>query len=111
MISLGMGGKTFSRATTTPAPGAPRAAMRSVAHPVMPPAEGAGAAVTVPMGSGAGLGAGPGAVAQVRVELDLANADRAGRDLDALVLGAELQCLLEGQDARRGQALEDVLRG
>jgi hypothetical protein len=43
-------------------------------------------------------------------EVDLADADRVGGDLDALVLAAELQRLLEAELLRRDQLLE-VVRG
>jgi hypothetical protein len=57
-------------------------------------------------GFGAGLRASP----QRGVQLDLADADHLGRDLDALVLGAELHRLFEGQLERTGQRLHDVGR-
>ena len=44
MTSLGMGGKTFSSATMIPAPGAPKEAISSCAHPASPPPPDAGAA-------------------------------------------------------------------
>src|SRR6478752_566246 len=53
-------------------------------------------------------GRGPGALAGV--EDDLADADRLGRHLDALVLAAELEALLEAELARRDDLLE-VVRG
>src|SRR6478735_8028093 len=53
---------------------------------------------------------GRGAGALAGVEDDLADADRLGRDLDALVLAAELEALLEAQLARRDDLLE-VVRG
>src|SRR4029450_11665626 len=42
------------------------------------------------------------------VELDLADAYRLWRDLDALVLTAELQALLETEQARRDEPLQDL---
>src|SRR6187431_568421 len=45
---------------------------------------------------------------RVGVEDDLADPDRVGGDLDALVVAAELQALLQRQLARRDQLLEVV---
>src|SRR6478735_8775344 len=53
---------------------------------------------------------GRGAGALAGVEDDLADADRLGRHLDALVLAAELEALLEAELARRHDLLE-VVRG
>src|SRR5688572_2801257 len=47
---------------------------------------------------------------RVGVEDELADPDRLGRDLHALVLATELQALLEREPARRDQLLE-VVRG